>query len=159
MPICPFFPDVSGTSTSIKTETVECRRTECQVWNAAESNCSMAVTAKMTLHIHEGHLHSSPHAVTVTEGVAGEPTVPSSLPYAAILAQEYACFQDSDGNGKVFGRDFAFIEDDYLPPALSGVQKNPDIIRRDLPKILWKDLYAWRYNSGADPLINVPARE
>jgi len=159
MGVCPFFPDVTGDETKTETKTVECRQAECQIWNTEENNCSMAVTAKMTLHIHQGHLHSSPHPVEVTEDVAGEPTVPSSLPYAASLTQEYACFQDADGNGKVFGRDFIFIQDDYLPPALSGVQKTPDIIRRQLPAIAWKDIYAWRYNQGADPCANIPARE
>ena len=35
-----------------------------------ESNCSMAVT-KMTLHIHQGHLHNAPHPVEEIEDVEG----------------------------------------------------------------------------------------
>ncbi len=158
MGICPFFANVEGDDTETKTGTVECRQAGCQIWNIEESNCSMAVTAKMTLHIHQGHLHNAPHPVEEIEDVEGVPVVPSSLPYAASIAQEYACFQDSDGNKKVFGLDFKFVVDEFLPPAIAGIQSNPAVRDKPIPAISWRDLFNWYYNGGADPLANVPSK-
>lgn len=158
MGICPFFPKITGDDTEIKTETVECRQAGCQIWDSEAKNCSIAAISATTVHIHQGHLHSASHAVEVIEGVQGGTTVSSSLPYAATIAQEYACFEDSDGNGKVFGLDFKFIQDEFLPPAIAGIQKSPDIANKQIPEISWRELFNWKNNGGADPLSNVPSR-
>lgn len=158
MGVCPFFANVVGDDTETKTETVECRQAACQIWDKNANNCSIAALNEITFHIHSGHWHNTPHPVEETEDVEGEPSVASSLPYAASIAQEYACYQDSDGNGKVFGLDFKFIVDEFLPPAVAGIQKNPDLIQKPIPEISWKALYDWRYNDGPDPLANVPSK-
>jgi hypothetical protein len=158
MGICPFFANVSGDDTETKTETVQCRQADCQIWDTNLNNCSIASLNEITFHIHQGHWHNQPHIVENITDIQGQPTSASTLPYAASITQEYACFQDSDGNGKVFGLDFKFIIDEFLPPAISGIQKSPDLKNKDIPEISWKALYDWKYNGGADPLADIPSR-
>jgi hypothetical protein len=158
MGICPFFANVSGDDQAISTETVECRGAACQIWDVESNNCSIATTGRIIHHYHEGHLHNVPHIVEDISNVVGGASVATTLPYAATLTQEYACFQDADGNGKIFGLDFKFIVDEFLPPALSGIQRNPELANKDIPEISWRDLYNWKMSGGDDPLANVPSR-
>ena len=151
--ICPFFSDVNGTSTAIKTDTVNCRGDACQIWNATSSICSLQAIGDLNVietHVHRAHWHNAAHILEDITVAAGGAAVITSPPYASSIVQEWACFQDVDANHKVFGVDFKFIVNDLLPPALKGIQKNPDF-NQNLPAISWAALYAWRYGTGPDP--------
>lgn len=151
MGICPFFANVSGTSTKIETETVSCRQMGCQVWDSIANECALKLAGRYMRHFHYAHQHNIPH-IPADLSVIGGPTIKTSLPYATALVQEFACFEDVDGNGKVYGLDFKLVMDNTIPPALRGIQRNPDF-NQNVPEVKWLDLFAWKQGEGPDPLL------
>jgi hypothetical protein len=125
--------------------------------NATASSCASIkdktdLIEEIDKHVHDAHWHSAGHGPSVLQGVSGSVTTASTPPYASAIIQEYACGQDMDGNGKVYGTDFKFTMNDTLPPVFTGAQNNPDF-KQSLPEVSWESLRDWSLSNGPNPLV------
>ena len=116
--------------------------------DAAEGTGSSLV--KSLNHVHGAHWHGANHGCGDIPVACGSWNFGSSAPYAAKLINEYMAYEDLDGNGLIYGRDFKVADSEDKPPMLFSVEDNPAWTNPPV-EVSWAALKAWGNNPNAAP--------
>lgn len=115
---------------------------------------SAAVTSNSLIellnHIHASHYHSSSHECPQIPATCGTYTFGGSVPYAAKLVNEFAAYEDLDGNNYIYGKDFKVADSSDKPPMLIAIEENPIWVDPSL-EVSWADLKLWSENPAVNP--------
>jgi hypothetical protein len=111
--------------------------------DAAEGTGSSLI--KVANHIHGAHWHSIGHECSEIPAECGSFLFGSSAPYAAKLINEYMAYEDLDGNGLIYGRDFKVKSSNDKPPMLLSIEDSPIWVNPEI-EVSWVELRKWSEN-------------
>lgn len=115
---------------------------------AAEGQGSSLI--KVANHIHGAHWHPEQHKCSEIPVGCGSYTFGAGAPYAAKLVNEYMSYEDLDGNGFIYGKDFKVKNGDDKPPMLLAVEENP-MWAEPKTQVSWASIKAWSDDPDNNP--------
>lgn len=145
-PLCPFISkvhpqfsdtwDFDGYDWFIRYKGLLCLGERCQFF--VDNNCSYKQSSVITQHEHSAHWHAREHeAFQISNLHCGAPQL-NEQSLAAILTVEFACNEDLDRDGRIYGKDFKIDPlDESMPPMLLALESNPELTATNI--ISWQE--------------------